>query len=408
MTKRVCVIGAGAAGLAAAKHSLAQGLEVEVFEQTNSVGGTWVYSEQTGCHSSMYQNLKTNLPKEVMQFRDVPFRSELPSFLTHEDVLEYLQEFSRGLPINFNQTVESVERIDNMWKVTTHHGTGINEQLFDIVFVCNGHYFEPNNPYKENEFQGTLIHSHDYRRAKDYIDKEVIVIGAGPSGIDIALQLSETARKITLISRKATYPRLPENITQISQHVKKVVENGCETDDGTVITADTIIVCTGYFYRYPFLNDKILQVKENNQLVSPIFEHVVHADYPDSLFFIGLNLVTITFPLFEYQVKMALAFATGTAPIPDRQILIDYERNQIEHQKSRGLETRFYHLLQNEQWDYLRRIAKIGGFEEWPYMKTIENITQYLHEQRKSNVIGYKNINFKLSDDGMDYEVVRC
>uniref|UniRef100_A0A1I7UIU1 Flavin-containing monooxygenase n=2 Tax=Caenorhabditis tropicalis TaxID=1561998 RepID=A0A1I7UIU1_9PELO len=357
-----------------------------------------------------------------MQYRDVPFRDDLPSFLTHEDVLEYLEDFSRGIPINFNQTVENVERSDGQWKVplieghpkkkrfqvTTHHGTGITEQLFDIVFVCNGHYFEANNPYKTNDFHGTLIHSHDYRKASDYQDKEVIVIGAGPSGIDIALQLSETAKRITLISRKATYPTLPGNVTQISQHVKKVVEEGVETDDGTVISADTIIVCTGYFYKYPFLGDNILRVKENNQLVSPIFEHVVHADFPGSLFFIGLNLVTITFPLFEYQVKMALAFATGKAPIPDRNTLIDYEKNQIEHQKSRGLETRFYHLLNVEQWDYLKRIAKLGCFEEWKYMKTIESITQYLHEQRKSNVIGYKNINFELSNDGMSYEVVKC
>lgn len=75
------------------------------------------------------------------------------------------------------------------------------------------------------------------------------MIGAGPSGIDIALQLSETAKKITLISRKATYPTLPDNISQISQHVKRVTPNGCETDDGTSVPADTIIVCTGYFYK---------------------------------------------------------------------------------------------------------------------------------------------------------------
>ncbi|CCD66216.1 Flavin-containing monooxygenase [Caenorhabditis elegans] len=408
MPKRVCVIGAGAAGLAAAKHSLAQGLEVEVFEQTGNVGGTWVYSKQTGSHSSMYQNMTTNLPKEVMQFRGVPFRNELPSFLTHENVREYLQEFSQGMPIHFNQTVENVERIDDKWKVTTHHGAGIDEHFFDIVFVCNGHYFAPNNPYEESAFEGSFIHSHDYRHSKDYIDKEVIVIGAGPSGIDISLQLSETAKKITLISKKATYPTLPDNITQISQHVKQVVPEGCETDDGTLITADAIIVCTGYFYKYPFLSDNILRVKENNQLVSPIFEHVVHAEYPNSLYFIGLNLVTITFPLFEYQVKMALSFATGRAPIPDRKMLIDYEKNQIEHQKSRGLAVRFYHLLQSEQWEYLARIAKLGNFDEWPYMKTIENITTYLQEKRKSNVIEYKNINFKLSEDGMDYEVVKC
>lgn len=52
-----------------------------------------------------------------MQFRGVPFRNELPSFLTHENVREYLQEFSQGMPIHFNQTVENVERIDDKWKV---------------------------------------------------------------------------------------------------------------------------------------------------------------------------------------------------------------------------------------------------------------------------------------------------
>uniref|UniRef100_A0A8R1INR1 Flavin-containing monooxygenase n=1 Tax=Caenorhabditis japonica TaxID=281687 RepID=A0A8R1INR1_CAEJA len=408
MPKRVCVIGAGAAGLAAAKHSLAHGLEVQVFEQTSQVGGTWVYSEQTGCHSSMYQNLKTNLPKEVMQFKDIPFRDDLPSFLTHEEVLEYLQEFARGLPIFFNQTVENVERIEDKWKVTTHHGEGITEHFFDIVFVCNGHYFQPNNPYENAEFQGKLIHSHDYRRASDYTNQDVIVIGAGPSGIDIALQLSETAKSITLISRKATYPTLPKNVSQISQHVQRVIPEGVETDDGTIVNSDSIIVSTGYFYKYPFLSENILRVKENNQLVSPIFEHVVHADYPESLYFIGLNLVTITFPLFEYQIQMALAFATGKAPIPDREVLLDFEKNQIEHQKQRGLDTRFYHLLQNEQWEYLARIAKLGQFEEWPFMKTIENITTYLQETRKSDVIGYKNINFELSEDQMDYKVIRC
>lgn len=63
---KVCVIGAGAAGLCAARH-LAANLryEITVYEQTNEVGGTWVYKEESGLdenglpiHSSMYQNLR--------------------------------------------------------------------------------------------------------------------------------------------------------------------------------------------------------------------------------------------------------------------------------------------------------------------------------------------------------------
>ena len=65
--KKICVIGAGAAGLCAARHLKARPdkFEVHVFEQTNSVGGTWLYRDDTGedehglrIHSSMYKNLK--------------------------------------------------------------------------------------------------------------------------------------------------------------------------------------------------------------------------------------------------------------------------------------------------------------------------------------------------------------
>ena len=65
---RVCVIGAGAAGLAAARHLTACQLnvfDVSVFEQASCIGGTWVYNENTGTddrglpiHSSIYRNLR--------------------------------------------------------------------------------------------------------------------------------------------------------------------------------------------------------------------------------------------------------------------------------------------------------------------------------------------------------------
>ena len=83
MTSKVCVIGAGAAGLCAARHLLAAtpGVTPVVFEQSGVLGGTWVYTDEVGregrhglpIHSSMYKNLRTNLPKEVMAFPDFPF-----------------------------------------------------------------------------------------------------------------------------------------------------------------------------------------------------------------------------------------------------------------------------------------------------------------------------------------------
>ena len=64
---RVCVIGAGASGLAAARHLTSQldVFDVTVFEKASRVGGLWVYNDTTGTdergfpiHSSIYKNLR--------------------------------------------------------------------------------------------------------------------------------------------------------------------------------------------------------------------------------------------------------------------------------------------------------------------------------------------------------------
>lgn len=61
---RIAIIGAGAAGICAARHSVDAGHEVTIYEQTNNIGGTWVYTDNVGkdenglnIHSSMYQGL---------------------------------------------------------------------------------------------------------------------------------------------------------------------------------------------------------------------------------------------------------------------------------------------------------------------------------------------------------------
>ena len=101
--KRVCVIGSGAAGLCVARHLTDQSdlFEVVVYEQTNLVGGTWNYNKRIGTdekghriHSSMYQNLKTNIPLNVMEFPDfVSNQGNSEGFVGHREVLQYLQDY---------------------------------------------------------------------------------------------------------------------------------------------------------------------------------------------------------------------------------------------------------------------------------------------------------------------------
>lgn len=145
------------------------------FEQTSEIGGTWVYRDEIGkdkygldIHSSMYQGLHTNLPKEIMHFPDFPFpESTHSSYLCSNDVLSYYKSYADKFDlmkfIKFEHHVLRVRpiRLDNssndeIWevivkdlkhdKLETHH--------FDAILVCNGHY---NVPYIPNYTNRTVF-----------------------------------------------------------------------------------------------------------------------------------------------------------------------------------------------------------------------------------------------------------
>lgn len=112
---KLCIIGAGAAGLCAVNHGAQFGCEVTAFEQTDDIGATWVYTDEVGkdkngldVHSSMYQGLVTNMPKEAMGYPDFPYPEQENSFLLSKDVLDYYQayadKFDYASTLNLNIT----------------------------------------------------------------------------------------------------------------------------------------------------------------------------------------------------------------------------------------------------------------------------------------------------------------
>lgn len=165
---RLAVVGAGAAGLVAARELRREGHGVVVFERGASIGGTWVYtpvveSDPLGLdparniiHSSLYSSLRTNLPRECMGFLDYPFvprgGGDARRFPGHEEVLRYLENFAEEFKllelVRFSTEVERVEReVDsNRWIVKsreTGNGGERKREVYDGVVVCNGHYTEP-------------------------------------------------------------------------------------------------------------------------------------------------------------------------------------------------------------------------------------------------------------------------
>jgi len=209
--QRVCIIGAGPSGLTACKEMLAAGLEPTLFEQTDQVGGNWVYREETS-HSSVYNCTRIDNSKHILAFSDFPPPSDFPHFCSHRLILAYLNQYVdhfgfRGR-IAFNTRVESCSPVGTTgWRVVTSSNGTRQEHDFDALLVCNGHHNVPRTPreFTETAFKGQLLHSHSYKRPDPFKKKKVVVIGVGNSGVDIACDVSHEAEMVYLSTRSGAY-----------------------------------------------------------------------------------------------------------------------------------------------------------------------------------------------------------
>jgi len=206
--KRVAVIGAGAAGLCAAKHLLAKQHDVVVFEMGSHVGGLWVYENDNGI-SPAYRSLHLNSEARVTAYQDFPFPEGTPLYPDHWQVHSYLKAYAEKfqlLPhIRFHSPVVKLEAQDQSWSVTVK---GKAAEHFDAVVIGTGHQGKPLHPEWASEFKGEYLHAHNYRVPEPFRDKRVLVVGMGNSAVDIASDIC-TMTKATVISARSPVLVMP-------------------------------------------------------------------------------------------------------------------------------------------------------------------------------------------------------
>ncbi|ESQ35615.1 hypothetical protein EUTSA_v10007545mg [Eutrema salsugineum] len=380
-SRHVAVIGAGAAGLVAARELRREGHTVTAFERQKQVGGLWVYTpsverdllslepDRTIVHSSIYESLRTNLPRECMGYRDFPFvtrpgdESRDPRrYPNHSEVMMYLQDFANEFEIEemilFETEVLRVEpaAVDNRkWRVQFRNSRGVSgEDIFDAVVVCNGHFTEPRLAHIPgiDLWPGKQIHSHNYRVPDPFKDQVVIVIGNQSSGRDISKDIATLAKEVHIASKSGANGKKSSRYSNLHIHptIERAKEDGSVVfQDGIVVYADAIVHCTGYKYCFPFLETNGHVTVQDNR-VGPLYKHVFPPGLAPGLSFIGLPTMALQFIMFEIQSKWVASVLSGRVKLPSEEKMMEDVMAFYEKLESLDIPKRFTHFLTDPHW----------------------------------------------------------
>ena len=207
---RLALIGAGPMGLAAAKLLAGHGIAFQGFELHSDVGGLW---DIDGPRSTMYETAHLISSRRMTEFADFPMARHVADYPSHRELKTYFRDFARHFDLyrhfRFNAEVTACEPLGEAgegWRITWRDSEGREHaERFAGLLIANGTLSTPNMPEFSGNFAGELIHSSAYRTASQFDGKRVLIIGAGNSGCDIAVDAIHHGISCDLSMRRGYY-----------------------------------------------------------------------------------------------------------------------------------------------------------------------------------------------------------
>jgi len=209
--ERVCIVGAGPAGLVVARRLRDAGVPFDVFEKHSDVGGIW---DPSNAGSPMYRSAHFISSKYSSGFYGYPMPDAYPDYPSWSQILDYIRAFAKAEKlyehITFNTEVQKTDLLeDGTWNVTI----GGEKRHYRALVAAPGVTWRPNRPKLKGAetFKGQIYHSSEYYDTSTFTGKKVLVVGAGNSGVDIVCDAATSADKAFLSVRRG-YRFIPKHI----------------------------------------------------------------------------------------------------------------------------------------------------------------------------------------------------
>ena len=345
-TNKYCIIGGGPAGLCMAKNLKELGVPFDAYEAASEVGGLWNINNE---RSSVYETAHLISSKKMTEFKDFPMPDDTPDYPSRRILFKYFVDYAHHFKIwehyILNTSVEKIEKEDDKWSVTLSSG---ETKVYKGVLIANGTLSEPNMPQLKGNFTGEIIHSKEYKSPEIFKNKRVLIVGAGNSGCDIAVDAIHHGKSVSMSVRrgyhfvpkyvfgkpadtlggliklprkwkqkfdsfllgwfvldaeKYGFPKADYKLYESHPIVNSLIlhhlghgdismKADIDQIDGKKITFkdgkseefDLILLSTGYKLHYPFMDQKYLNWKDGSP---QLYLNAFHPDY-DNLFIVGL------------------------------------------------------------------------------------------------------------------------
>jgi putative flavoprotein involved in K+ transport len=227
----VLVVGGGQAGLSIAARLAQLQVDTLIVDREPRIGDNW---------RNRYHALTLHNQVQVNHLPYMPFPPSWPTYIPKDKLAGWFEAYVESMELSYWTATElergTYDAQAGRWSVVLHRADGSKRRMHPRHLVMatgvSGIPYLPDIPTLRR-FGGTVLHSSQYRDGEAWAGKNVLVIGTGNSGHDIAQDLHASGVKVTLVQRSST---LVVNVEPSAQLPYALYDEGPPLEDCDLIT----------------------------------------------------------------------------------------------------------------------------------------------------------------------------